>query len=87
MNSHTRISGKGQVVVPKATRDRLGWPPGTSLDVIEGGDSITLRRSQPATTLPVNEIVARLRELYRHEGQPFPVDQLSWRPEDDELPA
>jgi AbrB family looped-hinge helix DNA binding protein len=40
MRSSTKISTKGQVVIPKAMRDRLRWTPGTRLQVrllMEGG--------------------------------------------------
>ncbi|WP_242140272.1 MULTISPECIES: AbrB/MazE/SpoVT family DNA-binding domain-containing protein [unclassified Sphingomonas] len=78
MTLQTRISEKGQVVVPKATRDRLGWQPGTDLDVIETGDGIMLRRRAMPNTLTVDAAVARLRSLYRHEGAPVPLEQLNW---------
>ena len=78
MNAHTRISEKGQVVVPKATRDRLGWQPGTDLEVIEGRDAITLRRKQSQKMLTVEESLAQLRQLYRHEGPKVSIEKLSW---------
>jgi AbrB family looped-hinge helix DNA binding protein len=87
MNAQTRISEKGQVVVPKATRDRLGWQPGTDLDVIETGDGILLRRRSMPNTLTVQAAVARLRTIHRHEGSPVPLEQLNWSPnvDDDDL--
>jgi AbrB family looped-hinge helix DNA binding protein len=78
MNAHTRISEKGQVVVPKGTRDRLGWQPGTDLDIIETSDAITLRRRATGGRLTVDEALGRLRVLYRHEGPSVPVDELGW---------
>jgi AbrB family looped-hinge helix DNA binding protein len=80
MNALTRMSGKGQVVVPKDVRDRLGWLPGEDLEVIESADGVTFRRQRRGKTLSVQEAVARLRVLYRHEGPPVPIDQLSWSP-------
>ena len=43
MNAYTRMSDKGQVVVPKAIRDTKGWPAGTDLEVIDAGDGVLLR--------------------------------------------
>ena len=70
MNAYTKISEKGQVVVPKGTRGRLGWEAGLDLEVIEHEDSITLRRRRPAKTLSPDEAVAEFKRLYRHEGPP-----------------
>ena len=49
----TRISSKGQVVLPKEVRDRLGWSAGTELEVESEGDVVVLRsrRVVPRTTL------------------------------------
>jgi AbrB family looped-hinge helix DNA binding protein len=42
MNALTKISAKGQVVIPKDVRDRLNWPQGTQLKVVESGNAVTL---------------------------------------------
>ncbi|WP_431848532.1 AbrB/MazE/SpoVT family DNA-binding domain-containing protein [Allosphingosinicella sp.] len=39
----TKISAKGQVVIPKAVRDRLSWSEGDRLDVIETAEGVLLR--------------------------------------------
>jgi AbrB family looped-hinge helix DNA binding protein len=49
----TRLSTKGQVIVPKRIRDSQAWPPGTELTVEETGDGILLR---PAGRLPLTEL-------------------------------
>jgi AbrB family looped-hinge helix DNA binding protein len=81
MNAYTKVSEKGQVVVPKATRDRLGWQPGTDLEVIESGDAVTLRKRSSDRTLTVEAAVARLRGIVRYDGPPIPIDRLSWSPD------
>jgi AbrB family looped-hinge helix DNA binding protein len=44
MSSATRLTTKGQVVIPKAVRDRLRWKPGTRLEVhAEPDGSIRMR--------------------------------------------
>jgi len=75
MNAFTKMSGKGQVVVPKDVRHRLGWASGDDLEVIEGADFVTLRRPR-GKTLTVDEAVARLRALYRHEGPSVSLEQM-----------
>jgi AbrB family looped-hinge helix DNA binding protein len=43
----TRISSKGQVVIPKAYRQKLGWEAGTELVVEEEGGQVLLK-AKPA---------------------------------------
>jgi AbrB family looped-hinge helix DNA binding protein len=45
----TRLSTKGQIVLPKAMRTSRAWGPGTEFTVEETGDGILLR---PATRFP-----------------------------------
>jgi AbrB family looped-hinge helix DNA binding protein len=86
MGAHTRISEKGQVVVPKAARERLGWTPGTELEIVETTDAITLRPRRTGGRLSVDEAIARLRQLHRHEGPPVSVEKLNWSPDADDRP-
>ncbi len=46
----TRLSSKGQLVLPKSVRDARGWEGGTVFDVIDGGrNAVTLvKREQDA---------------------------------------
>ena len=47
------VSSKGQIVLPAATRRRLGLGAGSKLQVIEDGDEVRLRvvRSVPKVTV------------------------------------
>jgi AbrB family looped-hinge helix DNA binding protein len=49
----TRLSTKGQLIIPKEIRERHGWTPGMELIVEDHGDSVVLRRAEdlPVTTL------------------------------------
>lgn len=76
MNAFTKISEKGQVVVPKPVRDRLGWETGLDLEVIEHEDGVTLRRRRPAKTLSPDQAVAEFQRLYHHEGPPVSLDDM-----------
>ncbi len=40
--STTTVSTKGQVILPKAIRDRRRWPPGTELVVQETAEGVLL---------------------------------------------
>ena len=49
----TRLSTKGQLIIPKEIRERHGWTAGTELIVEDHGNSVMLRRAEelPVTTL------------------------------------
>jgi AbrB family looped-hinge helix DNA binding protein len=83
MNAITKMSGKGQVVVPSDVRQRLGWGAGDDLEVVEGWDFVTLRRPR-SKSLSIEDAVATFRSLYRHEGPPVPIEQLSWSADADD---
>ena len=70
MNMQTRVSAKGQVVIPKDVRDRLHFAPGTELEVIESGDSVTLRHVRPPKTKTFEECDARIRARIKYTGPP-----------------
>ena len=83
MTAQTKLSAKGQIVIPKDVRDRLGFAEGTVLDVIETGDGVILRRPVERKKLSVDEAVRQLQQIYKHEGPPIPIERLSWSPEVD----
>lgn len=84
MTAQTRLSAKGQVVIPKDVRDRLGWHQGSALEVVETGDGILLRRQKDRKGISVQEATARLRQIYQHKGPPIPIERLSWSPDIDD---
>jgi AbrB family looped-hinge helix DNA binding protein len=43
MNIRAKISSKGQVVVPKEIRDRLGFAEGSEVEFLESGDGVLLK--------------------------------------------
>jgi AbrB family looped-hinge helix DNA binding protein len=49
----TRLSTKGQLIIPKQIRDRHGWAPGVELEFEDRGDHVVLRSAEilPRTTL------------------------------------
>jgi AbrB family looped-hinge helix DNA binding protein len=49
----TRLSTKGQIVLPKAVRASRAWRPGTEFIVEETGDGVLLR---PAGAFPEAEL-------------------------------
>ena len=49
----TRLSTKGQVILPKSIRVSRAWGPGTEFTVEEAGDGILLR---PAARFPATDL-------------------------------
>lgn len=47
MEGGTKLSTKGQVVLPSRVREKLGLRPGDSLDIQVEGDAIVLRPRRP----------------------------------------
>jgi antitoxin PrlF len=46
MSDFTKISSKGQVVIPRLIRDALSLTSGTALEVAHVGDMVVLRRAR-----------------------------------------
>lgn len=55
----TSLSTKGQIVIPREIREKLGLEPGTKLIVIQEGDNILLK----PITLPKKEQFKKLISL------------------------
>ena len=49
----TRLSTKGQIILPKSIRDSRAWEPGTEFTVEVAGDGILLR---PAARFPAAKL-------------------------------
>ena len=75
MNSVTRLSSRGQVVIPKDVRDALGWPEGQELRVIRSGGRAILEPSQPERAR-ISYEEFRLR-VPKYEGAPVSVDDMT----------
>lgn len=66
----THLSSKGQIVIPKSVRDRLGLHEGDELSVEELGDAIVLRVQRRATAgifgpvRTLDQLIAELSALY-----------------------
>ena len=55
-SASTVLSGKGQVVLPKAMRDALRWAAGTRLAVRESPKGLYLTAIAPAKTLDARSV-------------------------------
>ncbi len=64
----TRLSSKGQVVIPEEIRAALGLEPGARFVVLAEKDVVVLKRIDPPSRREVEPLVARARQQARHAG-------------------
>jgi len=68
----TRLSTKGQLIIPKEMRERHGWDSGTELELEDRGDSIIIRPVLEVERTTVDEVIGCLR----HEGRPKTLQDM-----------
>ncbi len=73
----TKVSSRGQVVLPASIRARKGWGPGTELEVVDRGNEVVLRRrSRRAELYPPITMEEALARLPRYEGPPVSDEEI-----------
>ena len=53
----TRLSNKGQIVIPKAVRVAHGWKAGLEFSIESSGDGIKLKPIKPFKKTTINEVI------------------------------
>ena len=68
----TRLSTKGQVIIPKAVRESRSWSPGTRFTVEETKEGILLRPAKlvPRTTLE------QVAGILKYKGKPKTIAEM-----------
>ncbi len=61
----TIVSTKGQVILPKAIRDRRRWPAGTKLAVEETADGVLLKASPVFPESDIDAVAGSLKRRGR----------------------
>jgi AbrB family looped-hinge helix DNA binding protein len=56
----TRLSSKGQVVIPKSLRDAYHWQPGQEFVVLDTGDGLLLKEKLPFAPTSLDEVAGSL---------------------------
>lgn len=69
----TKLSSKGQVVIPEEIRNRLGLKPGAQFVVVGDRDVVILKVIQTPDLSEYDEIVGRARKAAKQAGKK-PVD-------------
>lgn len=64
----TKMSSRGQVVIPERIRDQLGLKTGAQFLIIGQGDVVMLKLISPPSLEEYNELKRRLRKQARAAG-------------------
>ncbi len=64
----TRMSSKGQVVIPEEIRERLGLQAGTQFVVVGNRDVVILKAISPPSLKAFDDLVSRVRRQARRAG-------------------
>lgn len=57
----TKLSSKGQVIIPKAFRSTHHWEPGLELMVIDTGDGLLLKPKAPFAPSELSEVIGMFK--------------------------
>ena len=61
----TKLSSKGQVIIPKALRSAHRWEPGLELMVIDTGDGLLLKPKAPFAPSDLSDVVGLFKDKVR----------------------
>jgi len=64
----TRMSSKGQVVIPEEIRDRLGLKAGTQFVVVGNRDAVILKAISAPSVKEFNNLIGQARQQARKAG-------------------
>ena len=64
----TRMSSKGQIVIPEEIRNALGLKAGTKFVVMGEGDVVVLKTISPPSSTEFNDLILRAREAAYKSG-------------------
>ena len=68
----TRLSTKGQIILPKGIRDSRAWGPGTEFTIEETDDGVLLRAAGRIEPTELDEVAGCLR----YRGRPKTLAQM-----------
>ena len=71
--AQTKISSRGQIVLPKAIRDKRRWKAGMRLSVEERPEGVLLKPVEKKKKLTV----ADLRGIVKYDGPPRSVEEMN----------
>ncbi|MFM9979055.1 MAG: AbrB/MazE/SpoVT family DNA-binding domain-containing protein [Sphingomonadaceae bacterium] len=72
-----QFSSKGQIVIPKAIRDRQSFVEGATVEVVETPAGVLLRLPQAKTGESFETITARIRARNTYHGPPVSIAEMN----------
>jgi len=69
----TKLSTKGQVILPKAIRERLHWKPGMEFDIEERPEGILLKRADPSKKYTIDDLVG----IVKYKGPRRSIEEMN----------
>jgi AbrB family looped-hinge helix DNA binding protein len=76
MTATTKLSAKGQVVIPADVRRELGLKPGQTLQVRKAAGGVMLTPVLEKSGRSTDELIAELRKIYTHKGPPASLEDM-----------
>jgi len=74
----TKVSSKGQVVIPKEIRERLGILPGEKIIVITRGEEIVLKKARRLRLEELSEKIAGATERNKIDVEKLIDEAVKW---------
>lgn len=68
----TKLSSKGQIIIPKIIRDSHNWQPGQEFAVIDLEDGIMLQVKKPFPPTTLREVAGSLK----YDGAPKTLEDM-----------
>ena len=72
-----QVSTKGQIVIPKAIRDRHAFVEGQTVEVVETPAGVLLRLPKAKTAESFEEVTARIRARNSYRGPPATIADMN----------
>lgn len=69
----TKLSSKGQVIIPKILRNRYNWNAGQILNVIDTGNGILLKPSRPFKNTKLEQVAG----ILEYKGKPVSITKMN----------
>lgn len=74
----TKVSSKGQIVIPKEIRERLGISPGEKIVVLRRGEEIILRKAEELSLEEISKKVERAAEKEKVDVDKLIDEAIKW---------